>query len=73
MNTEKVPLFKNVQTIDFETKIERNGKPNFKKSVIKCAGSTLSTMILNYMKKGGDINNLTPENLFLSINHKSHT
>ncbi len=63
MNTEKVPLFKNIQTINFETKQERKGKTNFKKSVIKCAGSTLSTMLLNYMKKGGDINNLTPENV----------
>ena len=64
MNTEKLPLFKNVQTIDFETKTERKGKTNFKKSVIKCAGSTLSSLILNYMKKGGDIKNLTPENVF---------
>lgn len=64
MNTEKTPYFKNMISMDFETKIERKGNINFKKSVIKRAGSTLANMILNYMKKGGDINNLAPKNLF---------
>lgn len=64
MNTEKTPYFENVVTIDFETKKERKGKINFKKSVIKRAGSALSSKLLDYMKKGGDINNLTPENIF---------
>lgn len=64
MNTEKIPYLKNMITIDFETKIERKGKINFKKSVIKRAGSVLSSKLLEYMKKGGDINNLTPENVF---------
>lgn len=64
MNTEKTPYLKNMITIDFETKRERKGKTNFKKSVIKRAGSALSSKILDYMKKGGDINNLTPDDLF---------
>ncbi len=65
MNTENTPYFKNMVTIDFGTKIERTGKINFKKSVIKRAGSALSSKLLDYMKKGGDINNLTPENVFM--------
>ena len=64
MNTEKMPHFKNIQSIDFETKRERKGKTNFKKSIIKSAGSILASHIMSYMKKGGDINILTPENLF---------
>lgn len=66
MNTEKTPYFKNMISIDFETKTERKGKINFKKSVIKRAGSTLSSKLLEYMKKGGDINNLTPNEIFKS-------
>lgn len=51
MNIEKIPYFKNMISIDFETKTERKGKINFKKSVIKCAGSSLSSKLLEYMKK----------------------
>lgn len=45
---------------------ERKGKQHFKKSVINCVGLTLSNRILDYMKKGGDIENLTPDNVFKS-------
>ena len=55
---------KNIQSINLNNGTERKGKQNFKKSVINCVGSTLSNRILDYMKKGGDIENLTPDNVF---------
>lgn len=55
---------KNIQSINFDNKTERKGKQNFKKSVINCVGLTLLNKILDYMKKGGDIENLTPDNVF---------
>lgn len=64
MNITKIPYKKNIQTIYFENKRTRQGKQNFKKSVIDCVGSTLSSQLVDYIKKGGDINNLTPDDLF---------
>lgn len=34
------------------------------KSVIKCVGSSLSSKLLDHMKKGGDVQHLTPDNVF---------
>lgn len=64
MNNYNIPYSKNIQLINFDSKTERKGKQNFKKSVINCVGSTLSNRILDYMKKGGDIENLIPDNVF---------
>lgn len=59
-----MPYAKNIQSINLNNGTERKGKQNFKKSVINCVGLTLSNRILDYMKKGGDIENLTPDNVF---------
>lgn len=64
MNNKNMPYAKNIQSINFDNGTERKGKQHFKKSVINCVGSTLSNKILDYMKKGGDIENLTPDNVF---------
>ena len=64
MNNKNMSYAKNIQSINFDNRIERKGKQNFKKSVINCVGLTLSNRILDYMKKGGDIENLTPDNVF---------
>ena len=64
MNNTNTPYAKNIQSINFHNKTERKGKQNFKKLVINCVGLTLSNKILDYMKKGGDIENLTPDNVF---------
>ena len=63
MNNKNMSYAKNIQSINFDNKTERKGKQNFKKSVINCVGLTLSNKILDYMKKGGDIENLTPYNI----------
>lgn len=60
----KIPYKKNILSIDFENNQERKGKQDFKKSVIESVGSTLSRNILDYMKKGGDVEHLTPDNVF---------
>lgn len=60
----KIPYMKNIISIDFESNRERKGKQDFKKSVIESVGSTLSSKILDYMKKGGDVEHLTPDNVF---------
>ena len=64
MNNKNMSYAKNIQSINFNNKTERKGKQNFKKSVINCVGLTLSNRIFDYMKKGGDIENLTPDNVF---------
>ncbi len=64
MDTNKIPYMKNIQTIYFENERIRQGKQYFKKSVIESVGYTLSSQLVDYIKKGGDINNLTPDDLF---------
>lgn len=64
MNKTNTPYAKNIQSINFDNGTERKGKQLFKKSVINCVGLTLTNKILDYMKKGGDIENLTPDNVF---------
>ena len=55
---------KNIQSINFMTNKERVGKSNFYPSVIENCGTTLANRLIDYIKKGGDINNLTPDNVF---------
>ena len=55
---------KNMQTIYYKYNRERKGRTNFYPSVLKSCGTTLANHIIDYTKKGGDINNLTPESLF---------
>lgn len=64
MSKFKIPYKKNILSIDFENNVSRKGKQDFKKSVIESVGSTLSSKILGYMKKGGDVEHLTPDNVF---------
>lgn len=64
MSKFKIPYKKNILSLDFENNQERKGKQDFKKSVIESVGSTLSSKILDYMKKGGDAKHLTPDNVF---------
>lgn len=64
MNNKNMPYAKNIQSINFDNRTERKGKQHFKKSAINCVELTLSNKILDYKKKGGDIENLTPDNVF---------
>lgn len=64
MSKFKIPYKKNILSVDFENNVTRQGKQDFKKSVIESVGSTLSSKILDYMKKGGDVEHLTPDNVF---------
>lgn len=64
MNNKNIPYAKNIVSVNFENNITRKGNQNFKKSVIKCVGYSLSSKLLNYMKKGGDVEHLTPDNVF---------
>ena len=53
-----------MQTIYFKYHKERKGRTNFYPSVLKSCRTTPANHIIDYTKKGGDINNLAPENLF---------
>lgn len=64
MSKFKIPYKKNILSIDFESNRERKGKQDFKKSVIESVGTTLSSKILDYMKESGDVEHLTPDNVF---------
>lgn len=64
MSNKKVSYAKNIQSINLITNKERVAKSNFYPSVIGNCGTTLANRLIDYMKKGGDINNLTPDNVF---------
>ena len=66
MKNNKVNYATNYLTIYFNTNIERKGKAKFCQSVINAGANILSQKLIKYMKKGGDINNLTPDNAFKS-------
>ena len=51
MNNKNMSYAKNIQSINFDNRTERKGKQNFKKSVINCVGLTLSSKILDYIKR----------------------
>ena len=63
-NLKSISYAKNIQSINLITNKERKGQANFYTSVIENCGTTLANRLIDYMKKGGDINNLTPDNLF---------
>ena len=64
MSNKKVSYAKNIQSINLITNKERKGQSNFYSSVIENCGTTLANCLIDYMKKGGDINNLTPNKVF---------
>ena len=64
MFNKKIPYAKNMQSINLINNKERKGPSNFYPSVIENCGTTLANRLIDYMKKGGDINNLTPDNVF---------
>ena len=61
---KKIKYAKNIQNINLKTNKERKGQAKFYPSVTKSVGETLSNYLIDYIKKGGDINNLTPDNVF---------
>ena len=61
---KSISYAKNIQSINLITNKERKGQSNFYLSVIENCGTTLANRLIDYIKKGGDINNLTPDNLF---------
>ena len=63
---KKIKYAKNIQSINIKTNKERKGQAKFYPSVTKSVGETLSNYFIDYIKKGGDINNLTPDNAFKS-------
>ena len=61
---KKIKYAKNIQSINLKTNKERKGQAKFYPLVTKSVGETLSNYLIDYIKKGGDINNLTPNNVF---------
>lgn len=61
---EENKICKNIQSINLKTNKERKGQIKFYPSVTKSVDETLSNYLIDYIKKGGDINNLTPDNVF---------
>ena len=61
---KKIKYAKNILSINLKTNKERKGQTKFYPSVTKNVGETLSNYLIDYIKKGGDINNLTPNNVF---------
>ena len=67
MSNKKISYAKNIQSINLITNKERVEKSNFYSSVIENSGTTLTNRLIDYIKKGGDINNLTPDNVFKKV------
>ena len=64
MNNNSISYRKNTISYNFETKQERVGELLLSNEVIENCSKTLALAIIDYMKKGGDLKHLTPENLF---------
>ena len=61
---KSISYAKNIQSINLITNKERKGQSNFFPSVIENCGTTLANRLIDYIKKGGDISNLTPNNFY---------
>lgn len=54
----------NCVAIDFNTNEKFKCKLSLENDAIKSCGEILAQHLIDYIKKGGDINNLTPNELF---------
>ena len=61
---EENKICKKYTKLNLKTNKERKGQAKFYPSVTNSVGETLSNYLIDYIKKGGDINNLTPDNVF---------
>ena len=64
MNIKNIPYMKNYISFNLTDNMVRKGKVKISQSAINDASKTLVYCFLEYFKKGGDIENLTPENVF---------
>ncbi len=62
-NNSKLP-YENIMIVDLATGTDQRGESNFSDKMVDKASSILATKLLDYMKNGGDMNNLTPSAVF---------
>ena len=61
LNLNALQYKQNSISFDFETKEEYQTKLNLNNQTITSCGEILARYLIDYIKKGGDIFNLTPE------------
>ena len=54
-NLKSISYAKNIQSINLITNKERKGQSNFYPSVIENCGTTLANLLIDYIKKGGEV------------------
>ena len=54
----------NCVAIDFDTKQTKCGDLNLPDEKLKASATILANILLDYMKSGGDMNDLTPSKVF---------
>ena len=64
LNINNLQLVENSVAVDFNTNKIIKTEINFDDKTIKSCGEILADHFIKYIKNGGDINNLTPQNVF---------
>ena len=64
LDIQKSTFENNTVSVDFNTNERVKTKLIFDDSIIKSCGEILADYLIKYIKNGGDINNLTPQNVF---------
>lgn len=64
LDIKNIQLSENSVAVDFNSNEEVKTKIIFDDDTIKSCGEILADYLIKYIKNGGDINNLTPQNVF---------
>ena len=64
LDIKNIQLSENSVAVSFNTNEEVKTKITFDDNTIKSCGEIFANYLIKYIKNGGDINNLTPQNVF---------
>ena len=64
LDIKNIQLSENSVAVSFNTNEKDKTKITYDDNTIKSCGEILADYMIKYIKNGGDINNLTPQNVF---------
>lgn len=64
LDINNIQLSENSVAVNFNTNEKVKTEISFDNNTIKSCGEILANYLIKYIKNGGDINNLTPQNVF---------
>ena len=63
LDIKNIQISENIVAVNFNTSEEVKTKITFDDNTIKSCGEILADYLIKYIKNGGDINNLAPQNV----------